>query len=213
MSSLLASYMQKEITLPEFEQALKSIKSFSRDRELEIPPNRTVYECSNHVHGNLTMRRGVLGHNLTQNYDAQKITMSQVVDAAMDELVRLVRVNEPFWVKSPNTQDGYTLHRESYEQVFPKNNHFKGAYVCEESSKYSGLVKISGIDLVGMFLDSVSINYNLLLEKFKLMTKIDFLVALLSDIIRERFNVFIYNFSALIKSLLVLSTTSFINIL
>ncbi|XP_024632687.1 homeobox-leucine zipper protein HDG11 [Medicago truncatula] len=144
MSSLLASYMEKKISRPEFEQALKSIKSFSRD-----------YECSSHVHGNLATWGGVLGQTSTQNYDAQKITMSQVVDAAMDELVRLVRVNEPFWVKSPNTQDGYTFHRESYEQVFPKNNHFKGANVCEESSKYSGLVKISGIDLVGMFLDSV----------------------------------------------------------
>ncbi|KEH37916.1 putative START domain-containing protein [Medicago truncatula] len=73
----------------------------------------------------------------------------------MDELVRLVRVNEPFWGKPSNSQDGYTLHRESYEQVFLKNNHFKGAYVCEESSKYSGLVKISGIELVGIFLDSI----------------------------------------------------------
>jgi len=186
--------MEKEISLPEFEQALKSVKSFSRYRELEIPPNQEVYECSSHGHGNLTMRGGVLGHNSTQNYDGQEITMSQVVAVAMEELVRLVRVNEPFWVKSPNTQDGYTLHRESYEQVFPKNNHFKGANVCEESSKYFGLVKISGTELVGMLLDSVSINYNLLLENFKLMTKIDFLVALLSDIIRERFNVFIYNF-------------------
>jgi len=196
--------MEKKISLPQFEQALKSIKSFSRDRELEIPPNQTFYECSSHVHGNLTMRGGVLGHNSAQNYDAQKITMSQVVAAAMDELVRLVRVDAPFWVKTSNTQDGYTLHRESYEHVFPKNNHFKGANVCDESSKYSGLVKIGGIELVGMFLNSVSINYNLLLENFKLMTKIDFLVALLSDIIRERLNVFIYNFSPLIKSILVL---------
>ncbi|RHN72899.1 putative START-like domain-containing protein [Medicago truncatula] len=136
--------MEKKISRPEFEQALKSIKSFPRD-----------YECSSHMQGNLVMWGGVLGQTSTQNYDAQKITMSQVVDAAMDELVRLVRVDEPFWVKPSNTQDGYTLHRENYEQVFPKNNHFKGAYVCEESSKYSGLVKISGIELVGMFLDLV----------------------------------------------------------
>jgi hypothetical protein len=68
--------------------------------------------------------------------------MSQPANLAMQEFVRLVRVNEPFWINFSNThQDGrYNLDRESYNQFFPKNSHIRGDYVSEESSKYSGIV-------------------------------------------------------------------------
>lgn len=150
--------MEKEISLPELEQALNSIEAFSRDMEPEISLNQTVGESSSQVNGNLTMHQA--GMFSTGNYDTEKLMMSQIVAIAMEELVRLVRVNEPFWINSSTNQDGkYTLLKDSYEQVFPKNNHFKGANVCEESSKYSGIVNLSGVQLVDMFLDTVSITF------------------------------------------------------
>ncbi|GAU49528.1 hypothetical protein TSUD_377410 [Trifolium subterraneum] len=82
--------------------------------------------------------------------------ISQHAILAMQELVRLVRTNEPFWMNiSDNHQDGrYTLDYESYYQVFPKKNHIRGDIVSEESSKYLGIVGFDGMKLVQMFLDS-----------------------------------------------------------
>ncbi|KAI5446778.1 hypothetical protein KIW84_014574 [Lathyrus oleraceus] len=152
--------MEKKISLPEFEQALATVKSFSRDRDLDLSQTPTAYETLRHVHvhvhGNLTMREAMLVNISEQNHDEQKRTMSRIATIAMEELARLVRVNEPFWVSATHVHDGrFTLDRESYEQVFPKDNHFQGANVCEESSKFSGVVKLSALHLVDMFLDSV----------------------------------------------------------
>ncbi|CAI8590367.1 unnamed protein product [Vicia faba] len=155
VSNLIANYMEKKISLPEFEQALATVKSFSRDRDIDFSQTKPVYETLRHahlhVHGNLTMREAMLMNISEQNPDEQKRMMSRIATIAMEELARLLRVNEPFWV---NTRDGkFTLDRESYEQVFPKDNHFQGANVCEESSKFSGVVKLSALQLVDMFLD------------------------------------------------------------
>ncbi|GAU51138.1 hypothetical protein TSUD_300710 [Trifolium subterraneum] len=102
------------------------------------------------------MRGAMLVNRPTQNYDEEKTMLSEHAILAMQELVRLVRTNEPFWIDISNThQDGrYTLDHESYYQVFPKNNHIRGDTVSEESSKYSGVVGFNGMKLVEMFLDS-----------------------------------------------------------
>lgn len=81
--------------------------------------------------------------------------MLETADSAMDELIRLLRINEPLWIKSP--ADGrYVLHRDSYEKIFPRVNHFKNSSARVESSKDSGMVTLSGMHLVEMILDSVS---------------------------------------------------------
>jgi hypothetical protein len=66
------------------------------------------------------MREGMLLNRPTQNYDDEKKMMSQLASLAMQELVRLVRVNDPFWINFLNTnQDGkYTLDHESYYHLF-----------------------------------------------------------------------------------------------
>jgi hypothetical protein len=104
------------------------------------------------------MREGMLLNRPTQNYDDEKKMMSQLASLAMQELVRLVRVNEPFWINFSNTyQDGrYNLERESYNQFSPMNSHIKGDYVSEESSNYSGRVGLDGTELPELFLDSLS---------------------------------------------------------
>ncbi|KAI8536604.1 hypothetical protein RHMOL_Rhmol10G0270500 [Rhododendron molle] len=86
--------------------------------------------------------------------EMEKSVMIETAVGAMGELLRLLRVNEPVWVKS--SADGrYILHRDSYNKLFPKLNHFTNSTARIESSKDSGVVAMSAIHLVDMFLDSV----------------------------------------------------------
>jgi homeobox-leucine zipper protein len=84
--------------------------------------------------------------------------ISQLARLAMQELVRLVRVNEPFWINFSNSYQAerYNLDRKSYNQFISKNSHIRGDYVSEESSKYSGRVGLDGTELPELFLDSLS---------------------------------------------------------
>jgi hypothetical protein len=117
------------------------IQGFSKNNEFENSP--MLHERSSHVHGlsNLNMREAMLVNRPTRNYDEEKRMTSQLAILAMQELVRLVRMNEPFWINFSNTHQDmrYTLDRESYYQDFPKNIHIIGDNVSEESSKYSGV--------------------------------------------------------------------------
>ncbi|GLT57689.1 hypothetical protein SLA2020_306430 [Shorea laevis] len=85
--------------------------------------------------------------------DMEKALMSETAASAVDELIRLLRINEPLWVKS-QTDGRYVIQRDSYEKIFPKANHFKSSSARFESSKDSGLVSMSAMQLVDMFLDS-----------------------------------------------------------
>ena len=87
--------------------------------------------------------------------DMEKTLMTETAAAAMDELIRLLRVNEPFWIRSV-TNEKYVLQRDSYERIFPKANRFKTSSARIESSKESSVVAMSGMQLVDMFLDPVS---------------------------------------------------------
>ncbi|KAL9320601.1 hypothetical protein ACSQ67_012440 [Phaseolus vulgaris] len=93
-----------------------------------------------------------LGRKITQ---VEKTMMSQTAVAAKEELVKLLCTNEPIWVKSSNDQR-FVLHLESYEQFFPRINHFKNSQARVESSKDSRVVRIKATELVDMFLNSVS---------------------------------------------------------
>ncbi|KAL8477711.1 hypothetical protein ACS0TY_029853 [Phlomoides rotata] len=71
----------------------------------------------------------------------------------MNELIELLHVNDPVWNISPS--DGRsTLHRDSYDKLFPKPNHFKSANARVESSKDSGEVAMGASQLVEVFLDT-----------------------------------------------------------
>ncbi|KAK4430476.1 Homeobox-leucine zipper protein ROC8 [Sesamum alatum] len=85
--------------------------------------------------------------------ETEKSIIIETTISAMDELVELLRVNEPVWVKAPS--DGrYLLHRDSYDKLFPKPNHFKTASARFESSKDSGEVSMAAIHLIEMLLDA-----------------------------------------------------------
>ncbi|KAL9381498.1 hypothetical protein Peur_027155 [Populus x canadensis] len=84
--------------------------------------------------------------------DMENALMAETAAGAMDELIRLLRVNEPFWIMSPS--DGrLILDRLSYERIYPRAAHFISCNARVESSKDSATVTMPGMDLVDMFLD------------------------------------------------------------
>lgn len=86
--------------------------------------------------------------------ETDRAMILEAASAAMDELVELLRVEDPLWISSAN--DGRsTLHRDSYDKLFPKPNHFKSAAARIESSKESGEVAMPATTLLEAFLDPV----------------------------------------------------------
>ena len=87
--------------------------------------------------------------------DMEKALMAETAASAADELVRLLRANEPLWIKSPS--DGrYIIDRVAYDKLYPRSSRFKSSNARVESSKDSAMVTMPGMDLVDMFLDPVS---------------------------------------------------------
>ena len=85
----------------------------------------------------------------------ERAVMFETAATAMDELIRLLRTNEPLWVKSPS--DGrYVIQRDSYEKTFPRATHLRSSCARIESSKDSALVTMNATQLVDMLLDAVS---------------------------------------------------------
>lgn len=81
----------------------------------------------------------------------------EITAHAMDELIRVVRMKDPLWMKSP--LDGrYILHRDTYEQIFSRNYRFRGSGARLETSKESVLVTMEPSRLVSIFLDVVRDN-------------------------------------------------------
>ncbi|KAH6784556.1 hypothetical protein C2S52_009515 [Perilla frutescens var. hirtella] len=91
-------------------------------------------------------------HCLSGMQDMDRAMIIETATSAMDELVELLRVEDPLWIVS--SADGRcTLHRDSYDKLFPKPNHFKSSSARIESSKQSGEVSMPATRLVESFLD------------------------------------------------------------
>ncbi|KAI5443568.1 hypothetical protein KIW84_012275, partial [Lathyrus oleraceus] len=99
-STLLARYSKKEISLHEFKQSLAQTKEFARNLEVEIPLKQEIGGSSSHNHNH-----GILANEPKSIGDVEKSIVSQIVAIAMNELVTLVRVNEPFWTDSSSVKD------------------------------------------------------------------------------------------------------------
>ncbi|XP_061339718.1 homeobox-leucine zipper protein ROC8-like [Gastrolobium bilobum] len=157
LCNLIGRY--KEEPQPELQEAHFPFTGSSTDPDLGCLLNQPVeYGSSSHDqnHGAPIMDDDILLPNSTMECaDIEKALMLEVATAAMDELVKLLRINEPLWVRSSTLDGKCTLHHETYERLFPRtNHHFRGANVFVESSKDSGIVSIRGTQLVDMILDS-----------------------------------------------------------
>ncbi|KAF3438347.1 hypothetical protein FNV43_RR21109 [Rhamnella rubrinervis] len=86
--------------------------------------------------------------------EMDKSLMTDMAANAMEELLRLLQMNEPLWMKS--TIDGRdVLNLESYERLFSRpRSHLKNPNVRVEASKVTDQVIMNGLALVDMFMDS-----------------------------------------------------------
>ncbi|KAL1810663.1 hypothetical protein ACET3Z_020728 [Daucus carota] len=84
--------------------------------------------------------------------DMDKSLMIDVCRNAMNELIKLLENNSPFWIRS--SADGTeVLNLEAYESIFPRVG--RSPYVRIESSRDLGVVIMSGcLGLVDMFMDA-----------------------------------------------------------
>ncbi|OMO96180.1 hypothetical protein CCACVL1_05054, partial [Corchorus capsularis] len=98
-----------------------------------------------------------LHHNLDpktyNNIHMERAILFEAAGNAMDELVRLLQVNEPLWIKLPSNGT-YVIQRENYERTFSKAIHLRSPSARFESSKDSAVVSMNAIQLVNMFLDA-----------------------------------------------------------
>ncbi|XP_022869987.1 homeobox-leucine zipper protein HDG11-like [Olea europaea var. sylvestris] len=90
---------------------------------------------------------------LREIQEMEKSIIIGTAAAAMDELVQLLQVNEPEWIKSPR-YGRYLITRDSRDKLFPKANHFKSSGSQIEFSKDSGIVAMATTNLIEMLLDS-----------------------------------------------------------
>ncbi|TKY59717.1 Homeobox-leucine zipper protein HDG12 [Spatholobus suberectus] len=90
---------------------------------------------------------------MSQSTDMEKSLMSQIANTAMEELMKLLSMNEPFWFRS--LHDGkFILQSDSYQRIFRRSNCLSGPHARIESSKDSRVVNMGGAQLVEMFLNS-----------------------------------------------------------
>lgn len=87
--------------------------------------------------------------------EMDKSLMTDIAANAMEELLRLLQMNEPLWMKS--TIDGRdVLNLESYERLFSRpSSHLKNPNVRVEASRVTDQVIMNGLALVDMIMDSV----------------------------------------------------------
>ncbi|CAH9069982.1 unnamed protein product [Cuscuta epithymum] len=81
-----------------------------------------------------------------------KGTVTDTVAAAIAEVVELLRTDEPLWSRTQG-EGGLVIHRERYDKVFPKGNYLKSSTARTESSKDSGVVAATPVQLIEMCLD------------------------------------------------------------
>ncbi|ESW30853.1 hypothetical protein PHAVU_002G187900, partial [Phaseolus vulgaris] len=88
-----------------------------------------------------------------ENRDTEKARMLKIANTAMEELMKLLSMNEPFWFRSM-VDERFILQRDCYQRIFQRSNTLNGPHARVESSKDSRVVKMSGTELVEMFLNS-----------------------------------------------------------
>ncbi|KAK1301956.1 Homeobox-leucine zipper protein ROC8 [Acorus calamus] len=87
--------------------------------------------------------------------EMEKSLMAELASAALDEAVRLLRADEPFWVRSGG-DGGEVLDLDSYSRSFAKLGPAKSPDVRVEASRDSGLVFMRAHALIDMLMDSMN---------------------------------------------------------
>ncbi|XP_015160251.1 homeobox-leucine zipper protein HDG8-like [Solanum tuberosum] len=86
--------------------------------------------------------------------NGEKSVIFEIVVPAINEMLGLVYVNEPLWVKS-SVDEGWLIHRESYDRTFSNSNRPYKSTARIESSRSFGVVPMTAIDLIKNFRDPI----------------------------------------------------------
>nr|XP_023870350.1 homeobox-leucine zipper protein ROC8-like [Quercus suber] len=146
VSCLLAKYIGKPIS--QIESSTPMLGS-SMDVPAAISRNQGPGAAFDQGHGSSSP----LTYQFKNISDTEKPLVLETAASAMDELIRLMRINEPLWIKSP-ADGGLVLHRDSYDKIFPRANHFTNSTARVEASKDSEIVTMNAMHLVEMILNS-----------------------------------------------------------
>ncbi|KAM7515914.1 hypothetical protein LguiA_005497 [Lonicera macranthoides] len=146
LSHMLANMTGKPVT------HIQSLSSPSLGSPLDFPPG---FHGQGIGHPLLDPVSTTFPYQLKGIQEMEKSLMVETAANATNELIELLRIDEPLWVKSQNDGE-LVLHRESYNKLFPKANHFTSPTSLMESSKDSCVVAVPGQQLLEMFLDSVT---------------------------------------------------------
>ncbi|XP_040874362.1 homeobox-leucine zipper protein HDG11 [Glycine max] len=134
------------------------------DQNNSIPSaEKEIHQVSNNSNNNLSALEldavQILNNDMlpqpmkSLSKDMDSVQMLKIAEDAMEELMKLLSLNEPFWFRS--LLDGkFNLRHDCYKRIFGRSNCLSGPHVRMESSKDSRVVKMSGAQLVEMFLNS-----------------------------------------------------------
>jgi homeobox-leucine zipper protein len=89
--------------------------------------------------------------------EMERPMMAEMAARAMDEFIRVAQAGDHLWVKTSGVPDSReVLNVDTYDNIFAKpGSSFRGPDVHVEGSRDSGLVFMSAIGLVDVFMDSV----------------------------------------------------------
>ncbi|XP_047333565.1 homeobox-leucine zipper protein HDG11-like [Impatiens glandulifera] len=85
--------------------------------------------------------------------DSETWNMMQTIGFAREELMSLLNINEPFWLKDM-TDGRYIIHRDTYNARFRRNRHQNGFRTRFESSKNEAILTMSASRVAEMLMDS-----------------------------------------------------------
>ncbi|KAK7319224.1 hypothetical protein RJT34_03942 [Clitoria ternatea] len=97
---------------------------------------------------------------LNTSTDMEKVLMMEIASTAIEELMKLLNMNEPLWRRSRKGK--LLFQRNKYLRIFPKNNHLKGPDAYIEASKDSRVVNMGGAQLIEMFMNSMRAEMHIL---------------------------------------------------
>uniref|UniRef100_A0A0A9BJ40 START domain-containing protein n=1 Tax=Arundo donax TaxID=35708 RepID=A0A0A9BJ40_ARUDO len=87
--------------------------------------------------------------------EMERPMMAEIAARAMDELIRLAQAGEHIWVKGPPGDARETLNVATYDSLFAKpGGAFRPPDINVEGSRDSGLVFMSAVALVDVFMDT-----------------------------------------------------------
>uniref|UniRef100_A0A3Q7YFT2 Homeobox-leucine zipper protein HDG8-like n=3 Tax=Cicer arietinum TaxID=3827 RepID=A0A3Q7YFT2_CICAR len=96
---------------------------------------------------------GEAPHPITIGWEMEKQLIMETANNAMEELIRLLKLNEPFWFRSTE-DERFVFQRETYDKIYHKSSYLKGPRKRTEATKDSVIVSMGAAQLVDMFLNS-----------------------------------------------------------